>query len=119
MGPLNHSHQNSFGAYEPTAGQLELEGAVARLSPPVEAQRKGVETVCQTFDALPLRLDRRRKARDRALEFELARCRLVSARKNFDESGFTGPIITDQPNHVRCIEIEGNVLKRMDPAKRL
>ena len=25
------------GAYEPTVGQVELEGAVARLSPPVEA----------------------------------------------------------------------------------
>ena len=39
-------------AYEPTAGQLELEGAVARLSPPVEAQRKGIETVYQDLSLI-------------------------------------------------------------------
>jgi ABC-type sugar transport system ATPase subunit len=40
------------GAYEPTVGQVELEGAVARLSPPVEAQGMGVETVYQDLSLI-------------------------------------------------------------------
>jgi ABC-type sugar transport system ATPase subunit len=40
------------GAYEPTAGQVELEGTIARLSPPVEAQRMGVETVYQDLSLI-------------------------------------------------------------------
>ena len=40
------------GAYEPTAGQIELEGSVARLAPPVEAQRMGFETVYQDLSLI-------------------------------------------------------------------
>jgi ABC-type sugar transport system ATPase subunit len=40
------------GAYEPTVGQVELEGTTARLSPPVEAQRMGVETVYQDLSLI-------------------------------------------------------------------
>ena len=40
------------GAYEPTVGQLELEGAVARFAPPIEAQRMGVETVYQDLSLI-------------------------------------------------------------------
>jgi ABC-type sugar transport system ATPase subunit len=40
------------GAYEPTPGQVELEGTIARLSPPVAAQRMGVETVYQDLSLI-------------------------------------------------------------------
>jgi ABC-type sugar transport system ATPase subunit len=40
------------GAYEPTAGEIELEGRAASLAPPTEAQRLGVETVYQDLSLI-------------------------------------------------------------------
>jgi ABC-type sugar transport system ATPase subunit len=40
------------GAYEPTLGELELEGRPASLAPPIEAQRLGVETVYQDLSLI-------------------------------------------------------------------
>jgi ABC-type sugar transport system ATPase subunit len=40
------------GAYEPTAGEIELEGRAASLAPPIEAQRLGVETVYQDLSLI-------------------------------------------------------------------
>jgi ABC-type sugar transport system ATPase subunit len=40
------------GAHEPTFGEIELEGKVTTLSPPVHAQRLGVETVYQDLSLI-------------------------------------------------------------------
>ena len=40
------------GAYEPTVGEIELEGRAASLAPPIEAQRLGVETVYQDLSLI-------------------------------------------------------------------
>jgi ABC-type sugar transport system ATPase subunit len=40
------------GAYEPTAGEIELEGRAASFAPPIEAQRLGVETVYQDLSLI-------------------------------------------------------------------
>src|ERR1700744_4195807 len=40
------------GAYEPTTGEIELEGRAASLAPPIEAQRLGVETVYQDLSLI-------------------------------------------------------------------
>ena len=40
------------GAYEPTAGEIELEGRPTSFAPPIEAQRLGVETVYQDLSLI-------------------------------------------------------------------